>query len=248
MLKTIDDVILAIDCIVVMAKNENARYGYFASLYLGMTKAVKEGILKNQFEDGVRMETLCVTFAKRYLDAFEIWKAGNTPSEVWLLALNETKKNTVTALQHLLCSINAHINLDLGIAAAQVSSGKNLEDLKTDFDRINNVLASLLDDVQTKLGTLSWPLKWLDRIGKNHDEHLANFSLGVAREAAWQVALAYSKLHDTDCDNYIKSLDHKMSLLSKLIINPGTISNFMLKPVKWFEPNNPSEIIAVLNF
>ena len=44
-------------------------------------------------------------------------------------------------LQHLLLGINAHINLDLGIAAVETSPGNQLAPLKNDFDMINKLLA-----------------------------------------------------------------------------------------------------------
>lgn len=246
MIKTINDVIARQNKIIESAKIHKARYGYFAALYLEMTKTVKLHIEQGKFDDEARMEQLVVVFANRYFEAFDKWQTKTEPSQCWQIALDETSKNNITVIQHLLCSINAHINLDLGIAAAQICPGNKIEALKSDFERINNILAYLLDDVQIKLGKISWPMRFLDRIGKNHDEQLANFSLGMARKSAWLVALSLAKLHENQHPNFIHSLDNKTSLLAKLIINPGMVANILLKPVKMFEPNDPSKIIDAL--
>lgn len=53
-------------------------------------------------------------------------------------------------LQHLLLGINAHINLDLGIAAAQTSPGDDLPDLRNDFVEINRVLVRQVDGIRER--------------------------------------------------------------------------------------------------
>ncbi len=50
--------------------------------------------------------------------------------------------------------MNAYINLDLGIAAAETVPSEELPDLKGDFDKINHVLASLVGDVQNELAQI----------------------------------------------------------------------------------------------
>ena len=238
MIKTINDVIVRQNKIIASAKLDKARFGYFAALYLEMTQTVKQHIEQGKFDDVARMEQLVVVFANRYFDAYEKWQAKKTTTQSWQIALDETKKNNITVIQHLLCSINAHINLDLGIAAAQICPGHKIEGLKADFERINNILAFLLDSVQIKLGKISWPMRF--------DEQLANFSLGIARKSAWLIAVDLAKSSVSQQPGYINLLDKKTSQLAKLIINPGAMANLLLKPVKIFEPSDPTKIIAIL--
>ena len=246
MIKTINDVIVRQNKIIESAKLHKARFGYFAALYLEMTQTVKQHIEQGKFDDVARMEQLVVVFANRYFDAYEKWQAKKTTTKSWQIALDETKINNITVIQHLLCSINAHINLDLGIAAAQICPGHKIEGLKADFERINNILAFLLDSVQIKLGKINWPMRFLDRIGKNRDEQLANFSLGIARKSAWLIAVDLAKSSVSQQPGYINLLDKKTSQLAKLIINPGAMANLLLKPIKIFEPSDPTKIIAIL--
>jgi len=44
---------------------------------------------------------------------------GQTPTESWVKAFDATEFWWLIVLQHLLMDMNAHINLDLGIAAAE---------------------------------------------------------------------------------------------------------------------------------
>ncbi len=68
---TIDEVLAELDQIILRARNERSRLGFFATLYRNVTIKVKEGIAAGLFEDGARMEKFDVTFANRYLAALE---------------------------------------------------------------------------------------------------------------------------------------------------------------------------------
>ena len=79
-MKTIEEVISNLDQIIDWSiKNQNPA-GYFATTYRTMTAAVLQGIKKKKFQDAERMTNLDVTFAKRYIDAFEAYqKIKNVP-------------------------------------------------------------------------------------------------------------------------------------------------------------------------
>lgn len=233
-MKSIQEVVFSLEKVVETAKTNNEPHGYFAVLYLQMTKAVQQGIISQQFENGLRMEKLDVIFAGRYLDALEAWKNGKTCTKSWQKAFDAAKADKISVIQHLLCGINAHINLDLAIAAAQTMEGQDIQHLKKDFEMINAIIGGLVDVVQDRMSNLSWPMRFLDHIGKNNDEAIANFSIGVARKASWQNAINLSKLNGNTI-SYIEKLDSTTELLADGIIKPGFFANLILKPVKWFE-------------
>ncbi|HXT64612.1 MAG TPA: DUF5995 family protein, partial [Pyrinomonadaceae bacterium] len=60
--QTIDEILADLDQIILRARNDQSRLGYFATLYRNVTIKVKEGIIAGAFEDGPRMEKLDVTF------------------------------------------------------------------------------------------------------------------------------------------------------------------------------------------
>ncbi|MEM7538341.1 MAG: DUF5995 family protein, partial [Chloroflexota bacterium] len=140
---TIDEVIHELDKILEWSREHNSRVGYFTALYRKVTIQVKEDILAGRFEDNERMERLDVIFANRYLAAFDAYQAGNPVTEVWQVAFDAAPRWRPIVLQHLLIGMNAHINLDLGIAAATVAPGEQLATLENDFNQINTVLAGV---------------------------------------------------------------------------------------------------------
>ena len=74
--QTIDEVLMELDKIILRARNERDRLGFFATLYRNVTRNVKQGIAAGLFEDGPRMEKLEVTFANRYLAALGTFRRG----------------------------------------------------------------------------------------------------------------------------------------------------------------------------
>ena len=69
-IKSIDDVILTLEQIIVESEINNDPLGYFAVLYQKVTIKIQEGIKTKYFDDGSRMEMLDVIFAKRYIAPF----------------------------------------------------------------------------------------------------------------------------------------------------------------------------------
>ena len=118
---TIDEFIALLTEIIEKSIAENNRAGYFAVLYRKVTVAVAQKIKEGYFDDNARMEKLDVIFANRYLDAWNCNNAGKPCSSSWQLAFNTCKNWRPMVMHHLLCGMNAHISLDLGIAAATVS-------------------------------------------------------------------------------------------------------------------------------
>lgn len=240
---SINEVIAKLQEMVQPLRVQNDARGYFAALYLQMTQRVKAGILAGAFEDGPRMEKLDVLFANRYFDAFDSYK-NSTCTGSWRMAFDAAAEDNISVLQHLLCGINAHINLDLGIAAAQTVSGNEIQLLKTDFYRINSIIGDLMGEVQSRLGAISWPMRFLDDLAGDSDSKVANFSIFIAREAAWKVATDLAS--GIDQHLYIQQLDNRTQQLAQRIISPGFLPNCILKPVKWFEKGSVGEKVGVL--
>jgi hypothetical protein len=161
--RTIDEVSEHLDDSIAYARRAKSRLGYFAALYRNVTIKVKEGILAGSFEDAARMERFDVTFANRYLDALERYRRGEEPGKCWRTSFRAAESWPPIVLQHLLLGINAHINLDLGVATAQTSPGAQLVGLRRDFDSINDILCSMLDDVQDRLALVSPRMNVIDR-------------------------------------------------------------------------------------
>ena len=245
--KTIDEVIDHLTDIIDRARREESRLGFFPALYRKVTTKVKEGIASGRFEDGPRMERLDVIFANRYLDALERFREGERPSECWLVAFQAASRWRLLFFQHLLLGINAHINFDLGIAAAQTSPGEQLLSLKRDFDEINTILAGLVAQVQNEIDELSPWLGILDHIGGRTDEAIVKFSINKARDAAWGVAQRLAPLSPDQWDPELDKLDGEVATLGCLVRNPGWFLNLGLLAIRLRESNDVPRIIDVLS-
>ncbi len=241
---TIDGVINSLDCIVAWSIHNQQRTGYFAALYRKVTIQVRESIESGYFDNGPRMERLDVIFANRYLEAFEQFFSGRPTTEAWDIAFHFGNKNSPIVLQHLMLGMNAHINLDLGIAAAQTVPKEELPALKPDFDKINEVLSKLINEVQDELSTI-WPMfKWLDWAAGNADESLAKFSMDFARDRAWQSALEYAEAENKQVE--ILNQDSKISLLGRVFTHPGILLRVVLLIIRLGERGNVAKKIQIL--
>ena len=118
--QNINEVIAHLTTIIEWAREHNSRIGYFPALYRKVTQEVKRGIERGDFEDGERMERLDVLFANRYLEAFDQFQRGETPTRSWQFAFDAAGQWWPIVLQHLLLGINAHINYDLVLALVDV--------------------------------------------------------------------------------------------------------------------------------
>lgn len=157
-------------------------------MYRQVTRRIREGVLAQEFEDNDRMVKLEVIFTGRFIEAYESWKQGQKTTESWFIAFETTEKNNYLVLQHLFLGINAHINLDLGIAAVEAVEIEPIEGIQNDFNTINSVLAELVEGVKTNISTVSPTFGWLIPLAKGRDELLLNFSIQVARDGAWKYA------------------------------------------------------------
>lgn len=244
--QTIDDVIAALDAIVQQAYESVSRLGYFAALYRRVTSAVRDGISSGSFQNGPLMEQLDVVFASRYLNALAAFQAGGAASRSWMVAFQGCDDADLLILQQLLSGMNAHINLDLGIAAAQVSPGEQLLQLKPDFDEINAVLASLVGAVASELAAVSPRIGDLEKIGLRSETSVVNFDITAARDAAWVTALQLAEeplfLHEATID----SLDLAVSVQGRAILYPP-VGGEGLKLIQQAESKDVRLVIETLS-
>lgn len=244
---TIDQVIEQLDQIIAHEVSIESPLAYFATLYREVTINVKEGIGKGQFEDGPRMEKLDVVFASRYLHAYHQFRNGQTPTRSWVVAFEAAQEKDKIILQHLLLGINAHIDLDLGIAAATISPGQQLSDLKDDFETINIILYQLIPVVQKRLDKVSPMIGWFDRLGGMRDEQLAHFGLGLSRDHAWRLACLLAPLPPDNWSPIIEVTDKATAALGKLLAYPPAwISKGLIWLIRKFESKDVAKNVAAL--
>lgn len=245
-INSIEEVLIQLEEIIIESEKRNSTMGYFAALYHKVTLKVKEGIENNFFDDGPRMEKLDVIFAKRYLDAYYNWQKNVILTQSWKYTFDKAHENHLIILQHLLLGMNAHINLDLGIAAAQVSENAHIDELENDFIKINEILSSLVIEVENDLSKI-WPfLKWILKRMKKADDFLVDFSMELARKGAWKFAKTLSASTSENEENLIITRDNKVFQKALIVTRPGKIAGVILRIIRFGEKGTISDRIKIL--
>jgi hypothetical protein len=244
--KTIDEVLEELDRIIDSTVNENNFLGIFAYVYRRTTAQIQQAIRGKEFEDNDRMALMDVAFANLYLTAYQRYSDNQGCSASWEKAF-KAKYEKITIMQHLMLGMNAHINLDLGVAAATFAPGANLPALKNDFMKVNQVLNDLTNEIQARVSRVSRLMFILDILGKNTDEKIANFSMVKAREQAWNLAERLAEKDESGRKSLINNADHTIAAFGALLIYPpGKLLKMALKLVAFFEEKNIKTIISRL--
>jgi len=244
---TIDDVLAELDAIIEITIAEDSPLGIFAYVYRRTTAKIAKGIAEGRFEDADRMEQFDVRFARFYIEAFHKYREGEPISEAWQVAFEAADNGDAIIMQHLLLGMNAHINLDLGIAAARTAPGNQIMELEHDFMLVNTLLAELVDEVQGRISRVSPLMFLLDWIGERTDEAIVNFSIEKARGFAWEVARRLARADSDDQEAIINEVDEEISGLGRLVANPpGTLVGTALSIIRLFEEKNTARLIEKL--
>lgn len=244
--QSIDEVISHLNKIIVKETLNNSTMAFFPVLYLKVTERIKNGILRQEFEDNSRMEKFDIIFANRYIEAYNLEANKEYPTQSWKNAFEASKRPGLIIMQHLLLGINAHINLDLGIAVAEtIGEDGDLSTIENDFNKINEVLASMVNDVQERIKKVSPLFYLLEKIGKGKEDKVVSFSINVARDGAWFFANQYHQSENKTQE--IIERDKIIGLLAtKLVSSKSWLLRTTIKTIRFFETKNPQKIIAVL--
>ncbi len=243
---SIKEVISILENIIADCKQKQSRLGYFAVLYKLMTEAILKGMQQNSFQDAARMEQLDVVFANRYLQAYFDYTESKPVTISWKTAFDAANETDWIVVQHLLLGINAHINLDLGIAAADICTVDNINDLQQDFVKINDTIADVYQKLQPCFRKISWPAVFLDTIDPRVTNRVINFSIVKAREMAWGNAVLLCNAGNSNRQQIINATDVVVTKVAHAITHPGTVKNIGLKIIRIFENKDVANNINLM--
>ncbi|HVF14381.1 MAG TPA: DUF5995 family protein, partial [Acidimicrobiales bacterium] len=216
------------------------------AMYRQVTTTVGREVEAGAFDDDERMARFVAMFAGRYLDAVALWDAGGQPTRSWRAAFRAAERGDRVIIQHVLLGMNAHINLDLAIVAADMCPGDSIVELKDDFGRINDVLQRAMVPLQESIGRFSPLLHVLWAVGGDVDDEVLNFSIRVARAESWQQAVTLAHLDADRRGIAVDSLDRKVSVLARLVTDPGGILERAVDVVAFLESDNVVAVIDAL--
>ncbi len=242
----IEGVLRRLDLIIDEQRGAGSRLGYFPALYRRVTQRVKEAIADGRFEDPSRMERFDVIFAQYYLDAWEGYKAGTGVPRSWRIAFDAAEARKLPVLTHLLLGMNAHIHLDLGIAAARVSVDSDYDSLYADYLRINDIIASELDPTENAVAEYSpaiWLLDWL--MGR-WDERLGLSFIQGLRESSWRFGRRLAALPGEQWLPETEARDAEVAALAAELAPSDPLRRLILAVVAFFERKDVSRNIDAL--
>ena len=244
--QTIDEVIESLEEIIENCKKTENPLGYFAALYHLVTVTVKNKLGTDYFDDDARMEKLDVVFANRYLNAYSDYAEGKPISLSWEKAFEAARDEKYIVLQHLLFGMNAHINLDLGIAAGEITTPEKIACMEDDFNKINEILGALTNEVQDDLAKI-WPkLLWILKFFGRTDDYIVNFGMNIARDAAWKFANEVVLLNGNARSILISEKDKKVASYVRILKGKGWIERVFLKIIRKREIGSVKQKIEAL--
>jgi hypothetical protein len=244
----IDGVIDDLKTLIGWTMTQPSRIGYFASLYLRVTETIRSRIGAGYFDDDSRMEALDVAFASRYLSAVQQFRSQDPAlPKAWSVALDATSRNNLIVVQHLLLSMNPHINIDLAVAAARTCPGSSISALGGDFDKIDDILASVVPTVISEIDALSPYLHLLADLSEDGETSIINFSLAAARDASWAMAQKVAVLPASAQEEAIAIENIPIADLGKGIIDPGFVAAAVLDIIGSAEVKDVAQVIRTLD-
>jgi hypothetical protein len=180
----------------------------FLAVYTTMTGAIHRGVHEGRFMDQRWTEVLTARFATLYFDAEAAWET-DAPScpRPWCAAFAAAGGRRISAVEHALLGINAHIVYDLPFAVADtmvargdVIDGRLLADTlvrrRHDYEVVNHILAETVDAAQAVLAVESRASAWVDRLTLRFDNYAAELMLRASRTQGWHNALALAVARD----------------------------------------------------
>jgi hypothetical protein len=244
----IDGAIVQLEQLVAWSLAEPSRIGYFASLYLRVTRAIRSKIGTGTFDDDARMAQLDAAFAARYLSAVAQFRR-NDPAlpEAWAVAFHATEQKDLIIVQHLLLAMNAHIGIDLAVAAASVSPGQSIGALHGDFIKVNAILANAVPVVITEIDALSPLLHLLADLALEAETSIIDFGLVAARSASWGLAQKLALASASDRESMIAAENKILAALSRGILEPDPIVAAVVQTVRLAEVQDIAQIIKILD-
>jgi hypothetical protein len=192
----------------------------FNRVYYEVTESVRDHLSAGFFEDPAFMSDLDVRFAGLFLAAVDADAARAQISRPWAPLFEARRREGIDPAQFVIAGMNAHINNDLALAlvATCVARGKSPQDVLTDYQRVNVLLAalvgpvrqSLLDPVIVDAGRPLSPLADL----------ISSWSIDKARDAAWLHARTLFQLRDLDwlTSAYEETLGGTVGLVTRQLL------------------------------
>jgi hypothetical protein len=190
--RTLDDVVNGLAALEARFRAAGDRRAIFLTLYGVVSAEMRERVARRAFEDSDWVHRYAVAFANLYRRALELDDARDGRlAKAWRLAFDAARAGTGLVLTDMLLGVNAHVNHDLPYALDGISIEPDRQTRYRDHAAVNAVLGAVTERATLAIAAAYAPgLRSLDDVGGQLDELSSSFSLNVARDSAWESALA----------------------------------------------------------
>jgi hypothetical protein len=150
----------------------------------------------------------------------------------------------------MLAGVNAHIDLDLGIAATHIACRAGLSGLQEDFNRINAVLASQVNGVLTDINELSPALADVSAALMGHEIFVINEAVRALRDSAWRFAVLLCATPAVARPLVIWTRDRRVAGQARVIYDPPSLTGVLASAVRAIAAQESRDVvhnIAVLD-
>jgi len=221
--QTLDDVVSGLGAWENEFRHKQDRRCIFLTLYGIVSSEMRDRVKQRAFADPEWVHRYAVTFANLYRRALEDYNAGRMGHlpKAWRLCFDRAKAGTGLVLQDLFLGVNAHVNNDLPFALTTVSIEPDRDARYKDHAAVNGVLGSVTERATARLAALYAPgLTKMDDCAGDLDEMASLFSLGVARESAWESAVALANARsDTERNLVSRLIGSRAAVLARLLLS-----------------------------
>ncbi|WP_354643617.1 DUF5995 family protein [Kitasatospora camelliae] len=192
----------------------------FNRMYLKVTVLVRERLAGAYFDDPAALAELDAVFAARFLAAVDADRAGHRVAACWRPLFELRDRPGIHPLQFALAGMNAHIENDLPLAVLETCSrlGRRPAALAADYQRINDLLAQVEDEVRDELLPGPEELQLADPL-----LHVIGvWSIDKARDAAWASVLALWELRGLRLayDAVASALAGSVGMVGRALLTP----------------------------
>lgn len=158
-----DPLLARMEAIDARLTSDNDERRHFHGAYLRSTRSVMADAASGRFRDGAWAERWGIAFAQLYMDAFDLWEAGDEPPGPWRVAFETARDPVVPPVRHALLGINAHINYDLPQALLAVISEEEFDDRElmatraADHAHVDSILVRRVPEEDRRLADVEEP-------------------------------------------------------------------------------------------
>lgn len=190
----------------------------FNALYLAVTEEVAAQAQGGAFEDPAALSLLDVVFADLYFDAVDAAAAKRKIPRAWRPLFEARARKGVHPLQFAFAGMNAHINHDLVLAIVDTCKRTRTKvergsPFHRDYLAVNKLLAKVEKTVKRQF--LTGDLRIADEKLGRLDDVLAMWSVGAARDAAWNHAEFLSHLPQFAHEPFLDTLAGSVGMASR---------------------------------